>query len=94
MIYLAKKKVIVDMWSYDDPDNPSINDLITKEDFCLSYVKIDETIAIVQTLGKGTLLCKTDFADAFKQLSAKPEIWPFQGVSWQGKYYFFTWIGD
>ena len=41
IIYLAKKKVIVDMSaSYNDPDNPSINDLITKEDFCLSYVKI------------------------------------------------------
>ena len=89
--YSAKKRLVVDMSApHDDPVNPSINDLISKEDFRLSYVKIDEAIAIVQDLGQGTLLCKTDLVDAFKQLPTKPEIWPFQGVSWQGKYYFFT----
>ena len=67
--YSAKKRLVVDMSaSHDDPDNPSINDLISKEDFRLSYVKIDEVIAIVQSLDKGTLLCKTDLVNAFKQL--------------------------
>ena len=89
--YSAKKRLDVDMSApHDDPDNPSINDLISKEDFRLSYVKIDEAITIVKNLGKGILLCKTDLVDALKQLPTNPQIWPLQGVSWQGKYYFFT----
>ena len=58
--YSNKKRLVVDMSApHDDPDNPSINALISKEDFRLSYVKFDEAIAIVQQLGRGTQLCKT-----------------------------------
>ena len=89
--YSNKKRLVVDMSApHDDPDNPSINALISKEDFRLSYVKFDEAIVIIQQLGRGTQLCKTDLVDAFKQLPTRPEVWPFQGVFWQGKYYFFT----
>lgn len=89
--YSGKKRLVVDMSSpHDDGDFPSINSLICKEDFRLSYVKIDEAIKIIQTLGRGSWLCKTDLVDAFKTVPVHPTIWPFQGVKWNGNYYFWT----
>ena len=59
---------------------PSINSLISKEEFSLSYVKIDEAVQIIQSLGKGSWLCKTDLVDAFKTIPVHPDVWPLQGV--------------
>ena len=89
--YSGKKRLVVDMSApHNDSDHPSINDLISKEDFRLSYVKLDEAIEIIQSLGHKTKLCKTDLVDAFKLLPVKREVWPYQGICWHGKYYFFT----
>lgn len=89
--YSNKKRLVVDMSApHDNPDTPSLNSLISKEEFTLSYVKIDEAIEIIQKLGRGAWLCKTDLVDAFKMLPVRPNIWPFQGICWNEKYYFFT----
>lgn len=89
--YSGKVRLVVDMSApHENPDIPSINDLISKEDFKLSYVKMDEAIQIIQRLGRGALLCKTDLVDAFKTLPVKEALWPYQGIFWQGNYYFYT----
>ena len=89
--YSLKKRLVVDMSApHNDPEIPSINSLISKDDFRLSYVRIDDAIRIIQKLGRGTYLCKTDLVDAFKNLPVREDIIPYQGIAWDNKYYFFT----
>ena len=75
---------------HDDPDVPSLNSLISKEEFTLSYIKLDDAIEVIQRLGRYSKLCKTDLVDAFKNMPVHPTCWPYQGVKWEGKYYFYT----
>ena len=89
--FSSKKRLTVDMSApHTSTDHSSLNDLIAKEEFSLSYVKIDDAISIINTLGPGVLMCKTDIKDAFKQVPIHPSLWPFQGIKWHGSYYFFT----
>lgn len=89
--YSDKHRLVVDLSApHNDPDNSSLNDLIAKEDFSLTYTKLDEAINIIQELGPKTWLCKTDLVDAFKQIPVHPKLWPYQGIRWKGKYYFYT----
>ena len=56
--YSEKKRLIVDLLApHDNPSHPSLNALINKEDFSLSYVTIDSAIKI-KKLEKGTWLTK------------------------------------
>lgn len=65
--------MIVDLSSpHDNDSHPSVNDLINKEECSLSYVRIDDAIAIIQKLGKDTTMCKTDISDAFKLIPIHP----------------------
>jgi hypothetical protein len=89
--FSTKKRLIVDLSSpHNNMQVPSINDLINKNEFSLSYVKIDDAITIIKHLGPASWLCKTDMVDAFKQLPIHPSTWPLHGIKWLGKYYFYT----
>ena len=57
--YSKKKRLIVDLSApHDNPDHPSLNELIKKEDYSLEYVTIDMAISIIKRLGKGAWLAK------------------------------------
>jgi hypothetical protein len=91
--YSKKKRLIVDLSApHDLEDVCSLNDLINKEDFRLSYVRLDDAIRIIKTLHQGDpiFLCKTDIADAFKQIPLHPSTWPYHGIKWHNMYYFYT----
>jgi hypothetical protein len=91
--YSGKKRLIVDMSAPHNLSNVhSINDLIDKQDFSLTYVRLDDAIKLIKLMKQDTplLLCKTDIADAFKQIPLLSELWPYHGIAWQGGYYFFT----
>lgn len=89
--YNKKKRLIVDLSApHENELNPSLNDLIDKDAFSLSYVSIDDAIKIIKKLGHKAWLMKTDITDAFKIVPVAPELWPFQGIKWNKKYYFFT----
>ena len=89
--YSEKKRLIVDLSSpRNDEDTPSINALICKEDYTLSYVKLDDAIAAIKHAGKGAQLCKTDIVDAFKIIPIHPTLWHLYGVYWDNFYYFFV----
>ena len=66
-----------------------MNSLIDKNEFSVSYVRLDDAISTIKLCGEGALLCKTDIVDAFKLIPIKPDLWRFHGISWQGKIYFF-----
>jgi hypothetical protein len=87
--YSGKKRLILDLSSpHNDPNHESINNLIDKEKCSLTYVKIDDAIKHIQEFGRGTILCKTDIQDAFKQIPVTPEQWRFLGFKWNNNYYF------
>lgn len=90
--YSKKKRLIVDMSApHDSPLGiTSINDLIDKEKFSLTYVKIDDAIQTLQKLGKGSWLCKTDITDAFKQIPVLQSQWHLQGIKHLDQYFFYT----
>lgn len=89
--YSKKKRLIVDLSApHDHSDHPSINSLIDKESYSLSYVSVDDAIRRIQLLGRGAWMNKADIQDAFKLLPIKPSLWPFYGVKWDNRYYFFT----
>ena len=89
--YSLKKRLIVDMSApHDDPDHPSLNSLIDKESYSLQYVRIDDAIRIIKNKGRNARLIKTDISDAFKLIPIRPDLWPFHGIQWQQKFYFYT----
>lgn len=84
--YSKKKHLIVDLSaSHDDKNNPSLNDIIDKEEFSLQYVTIDDAINLIKTFGKNSWLMQTDISDAFKSMPIDPAF----SIKWENKYYFF-----
>lgn len=89
--YSEKKRLVVDLSApHDHESHPSVNELISKEDSSLSYVKLDEAIRIIKNLGPGSWLNKVDISDAFKQLPIDPALWHLYGIRWQGNLFFYT----
>ena len=89
--YSSKKRLIVDMSApHENDHHPSLNELINKEDYSLSYVTIDNAISLIKNVGKGAWLCKTDLQDAFKQCPLSDKVIPYHGIKWDNKYYFYT----
>ena len=84
--YSGKKRLIVDLSAPRDNEiHASLNELINKEDFSLSYVTIDNAIKIIVKCGKGAQMCKVDIRDAFKLIPIKESLWPFYGIQWDGR---------
>jgi hypothetical protein len=88
--YSKKQRLVVDLSAPHDSETHSLNDLIDKEMFSLTYVKLDEAIKIIRQFGKNTVLIKTDIKDAFKLLPVHPSLWHLQGIQLQGDIFFFT----
>ena len=84
-------RLIVDLSAPHNSDKPtSLNELINKEEYSLSYVKLDDAIQGILDRGQGSWLCKTDIVDAFKQILIHPSLWHLYGVKWNGEYFFYT----
>ena len=89
--YSNKKRLIVDLSApHDDTSDTSLNSLIDKEEYSLNYVTTDHAIKIIKQTGIHSCMCKADISDAFKLVPIHPTLWPFHGIKWEGKYYFYT----
>lgn len=89
--YSGKKRLIVDLSApHNNEIHPSLNELVDKEEFSLSYVKLDTAIKIIQEKGQGSWLCKVDIKDAFKLCPIKEHLWPYYMIKWNNRYYFYT----
>lgn len=88
--YSDKKRLIVDLSAPHDSEECSINELIDKEEYSLSYVSVDDAIQQIQLMGRQSKLCKLDITDAFKLIPMSPKLWPFYGICWNQQYYFYT----
>lgn len=64
----------------------SVNSTIPDFRATTSYDTIYSAIKLIQRLGPGCVLCKTDIEHAYKLLPVRPEEIPALGIKW-GKYY-------
>ena len=69
------------------PQGNSINDHIPKDPYSLSYVRVDDAINIIQSLGRGAFMAKTDLKSAFRLIPIHPDDWSLLGIYWQSQYY-------
>ncbi|KAK3732477.1 hypothetical protein QZH41_003780 [Actinostola sp. cb2023] len=69
------------------PEGDSINDGIPKDPYSLQYVRVDDAIRIVQRLGRGSYMAKTDLKSAFRIIPIHPNDWNLLGVCWNSRYY-------
>lgn len=69
------------------PEGDSINDYIPKDPYSLQYVRIDDAISILQQLGPGSFMAKTDLKSAFRLMPIHPDDWNLLGICWQSQYY-------
>jgi hypothetical protein len=89
--YTKQLRLIVDLSSpHDDPLHPSINSLISKEEFSVSYIKVDDAVQSIKKYGRGALLCKLDIRSAYKLCPIRRSQWPLYAVKFEGFYYFQT----
>jgi hypothetical protein len=66
----------------------SVNAHISKENYSLQYVKIDDAINLIIQLGKGSFMAKTDICSAFRNVPVRPNDWELLGMHWKGLYFF------
>ena len=69
------------------PEGDSINDYIPKDPYALQYVRVDDAIHILKSLGPGSFMAKTDLKSAFRLIPVHPEDWHLLGIYWQQQYY-------
>ena len=69
------------------PQGTSINDHIPKDPYSLSYIRVDDAIRILQSLGRGAFMAKTDLKSAFRLIPIHPDDWNLLGIYWQSQYY-------
>ena len=50
----------------------SVNDYISKENYSLQYVKLDDAINLIIQLGRGSYMAKTDICSAFRNIPVHP----------------------
>ena len=74
--------------SYPKSGSNSINFSISKEDFSLQYVTIDDAIEGIKRFGSGCFLAKTDIESAFRLVPVHPDDYELLGMCWEGEYYY------
>ena len=88
--YSKKQRLIVDLSApHKNENHASVNSLIDKNEYSVSYVRVDDAISAIKVCGQGAYLCKTDIVDAFKLIPIRPDLWKYHGIAWNGQFYFF-----
>jgi hypothetical protein len=72
------------------PQGASVNDGISSEYSAVSYQDLDHCVAIIQSLGPGTLVAKADLESAFRLLPIHPDYFSLLGSTWRGSFYVDT----
>ena len=70
------------------PSGFSVNDNIPADFSTVHYATINQAVKIVQRLGPGCFLAKTDIKSAFRIIPVHPQDYPLLGIKWADNYYF------
>ena len=82
-----KWRLILDL---SHPKGCSVNDGIDRKLCSLSYMKVDDVVQNVLSLGKGSLLAKIDIESAFRNIPVHPHDRHLLGMRWNGQLYVDT----
>ncbi len=66
------------------PEGHSVNDGIDRELASLAYMSIDDVVAWVLKLGRGTLIAKRDIKQACRNIQVHPQDRPLLGCAGKG----------
>ena len=80
----GKWRLILDLSS---PVGHSVNDGIAGEDYSLQYMKVDDIIAGIMRLGRGSLMAKFDVQNAYRIVPVHTEDRQLLGMKWRGAFY-------
>ena len=80
----GKWRLIVDL---SHPEGRSVNSGIDPQLCSLSYVRLDQVVEQLLTLGPGTQLAKLDIKSAYRIVPVHPEDRMLLGMQWQGEVY-------
>ena len=80
----GKWRLILDLSS---PAGHSVNDGIAGEDYSLQYMKVDDIIAGIMRLGRGSLMAKFDVQNAYRIVPVHTEDRQLLGMKWRGAFY-------
>ena len=69
------------------PEGDSINDDIPKDPYSLQYVRLDDAVHILHSLGPGAFMANTNLKSAFHLMPIHPDDWNLLGIYWQSHYY-------
>lgn len=69
------------------PYGGSVNDGISPGLCSLQYAKVDNAVAIILQLGRGTQLVKMDLKDAYRIVPVHPSDYHLLGITWRGHTY-------
>ena len=69
------------------PEGVSINDCIPKDPYSLQYVRVDDAIRVLKSLGPGSHMAKTDLKSAFRLIPIHPDDWNLLGIYWKAQFY-------
>ena len=70
------------------PEGSSVNDFIDTKLCSVQYTSFDAAVEIVQELGQGCLLGKSDIKSAFRLLPVNPDDFELLGFKFKDKFYF------
>ena len=70
------------------PSSFSVNDNIPADCSTVHYATINQGVKLVQRLGVGWFLAKTDIKSAFRIIPLHPHDYPLLGIRWVDNYYF------
>ena len=68
------------------PEGDSVNDHIPKDPYTLQYVRVDDAIRILKSLGPGSFMAKTDLKSAFRLIPIHPDDGDLLGIHWNNQY--------
>ena len=69
------------------PAGHSVNDGTAGEDYSLQYMKVDDIIAGIMRLGRGSLMAKFDVQNAYRIVPVHTEDRQLLGMKWRGAFY-------
>ncbi len=82
-----KWRLILDL---SHPKGQSINDGIDRSACTLTYIKVDNVVQKILSLGRGSMLAKIDIESAFRNMPVHPDDRHLLGMVWDNKLYIDT----
>ena len=87
LIAVPKGDTFRGIHNLSEPAGNSVNDFIDKRKFDISFDSIDDAKKLIAKLGRGCLLSKFDWEDAYRAIKIAPEDWHLLGFKFEGYYY-------